>query len=99
MKKISYVLIIRIAAIVLMLAALTAACLGSFQSTLPIFLPTEFIGEYSLDNGETWHTLQKDTNVPAKHGSIILKGAASEENSPRVHIFTFTLIISLWIYT
>lgn len=98
LKKISYVLIIRIAAIVLMLAALTAACLGSFQSTLPIFLPTEFIGEYSLDNGETWHTLQKDTNVPAKHGSIILKGGFGREFAEGTYFHLYLDHLTMDIY-
>lgn len=79
MKKISYVLIIRIAAIVMMLAALVGACLGSIQSNLPILLPIEFIGEYSLDNGDTWQTLPESPNVPARYGSIILKGGFGRE--------------------
>lgn len=79
MKKISYVLIIRIAAIVMMLAALMGACLGSIQSNLPILLPIEFIGEYSLDNGDTWQTLSESPNVPARYGSIILKGGFGRE--------------------
>ncbi|MGN1415256.1 MAG: histidine kinase [Oscillospiraceae bacterium] len=57
-----------------MLAALISACLGSFQSTLPLLLPIEFIGEYSLDNGETWHELPQKPDIPAKYGSIILRG-------------------------
>lgn len=78
MKKAPYVLIIRIAATVLMLAALVAACLSSFQSTLTFLLPMEFQGEYSLDNGETWHTLSQNSNIPAKCGSLILKGSFGE---------------------
>ncbi|MGN0554101.1 MAG: histidine kinase, partial [Oscillospiraceae bacterium] len=74
MKKISNILLIRIMATVLMLSALIVACFGSFQSTLPILLPIEFKGEYSLDNGETWNTLSPDSNIPAKYGSVILKG-------------------------
>lgn len=68
MKKISYVLIIRIAAIVLLLAALIAACLGSFQSTLPFLLPIEFQGEYRLYNEETQNRLSPDFNIPAECG-------------------------------
>lgn len=79
MKKISYVLIIRIAAIVLMIAALVAACVGSFQSALPILLPTEFRGEYSLDDKKTWRELSPNSDIPAEYGSIILKGNFSEE--------------------
>lgn len=74
LKKISNVLIIRTAVIVLMLAALTTACFGSFQSALPLLFPIDFIGEYSLDYGATWHTLPQKPNIPANYGSIILKG-------------------------
>lgn len=74
LKKISNVLIIRTAVIVLMLAALTTACFGSFQSALPLLFPIDFIGEYSLDDGATWHTLPQKPNIPANYGSIILKG-------------------------
>lgn len=74
LKKISCVLIIRIAAIVLMLAALVAACFGSNQAIMSVCMPIEFQGEYSLDNGETWHTLSENSDIPAKYGSVILKG-------------------------
>lgn len=79
MKKISNILLIRITVTVLMLAALIAACFGSFQSALPILLPIEFQGEYSLDNGETWNMLSPDSDIPAKYGSIILKGGFENE--------------------
>lgn len=79
MKKIPYILIARIAATVLMLAALVAACLSSFQSTLPFLLPLEFQGEYSLDDGETWNALSPNADIPAEYGSIILKGNFGEE--------------------
>ncbi|MGN1101459.1 MAG: hypothetical protein ACI4RG_04645, partial [Huintestinicola sp.] len=74
MKKISYVLIIRIAAIVMMIAALLGACFGSNQAILSYCMQKEFQGEYSLDNGETWHTLSENSDIPAKNGSVILKG-------------------------
>ncbi|MGN1417409.1 MAG: sensor histidine kinase [Oscillospiraceae bacterium] len=74
MKKTSYVLIIRIAAIVLMLAALMAACFGSNQAILSVCLQKEFQGKYSLDNGKTWQTLSESSDIPAKYGSVILKG-------------------------
>ena len=62
-----------------MLAALMTACLGSFQSTLHILLPIDFICEYSLDNGTTWHTLTQNPDIPANYGSIILKGGFGRE--------------------
>lgn len=89
MKKVSCVLIIRIAAIVLMIAALVAACVGSFQSNLPFLLPMEFQGEYSLDDKKTWRTLSPNSNIPAEYGSIILKGSFSEEFDEETNINFF----------
>lgn len=79
MKKISYVLVIRAAAVVLMLAALVAACLRSIQSTLPFILPLEFRGEYSLDGGETWRGLTADPDIPAEYGGITIRGGFAED--------------------
>ncbi len=75
MKKLSYDLIIRIAAIVLALAALLTACFGSNQSTKSFLLPIGFRGEYSLDSGETWQTLPESPDITAEYGSLILKGS------------------------
>ncbi len=74
MKKISYVLIIRIAAIVMMLAALIGACFGSNQAAQSFCMQAKFQGEYSLDNGETWQTLPENPDIPAEYGTLILKG-------------------------
>ena len=79
LKKLSGIPIIRITVIVLLIAALISACFSSNQAAQSFCIQAKFQGEYSLDNGETWHTLQKDTNVPAKHGSIILKGGFGRE--------------------
>ncbi|MGN0577267.1 MAG: sensor histidine kinase [Ruminiclostridium sp.] len=98
MKKLSYVLIIRIAAIALMLAALIAACLGSFQSTLPILLPIEFQGEYRLDNEETWHRLSRDSNIPAEYGGITIKGGFGLSFSEGMNLNFFLDHITMEIY-
>lgn len=98
MKKISYVLFIRIAAIVLMLAALISACVGSFQSSLPSLFPTEFQGEYSLDDGKTWQALSSKTNIPAKYGGIILKGSFNEEFGEEANLNFFLDHITMEIY-
>lgn len=74
LKKLTRVTLIRAAAIILMLAALLSACFGSIQSSRAFLLPIEFQGEYSPDNGETWHTLPDDPDIPAKYGSMLLKG-------------------------
>ena len=74
MKKLSHVLIIRITAMILMLAALMAACFGSSQSVQAFLLPIEFQGEFSLDGGETWDILSDGTDISAKNKSVILKG-------------------------
>ncbi|MGN1136928.1 MAG: hypothetical protein ACI4SF_11985, partial [Oscillospiraceae bacterium] len=74
LKKVSYITIIRITAITLMLAALISACIGSNQSAQAFLFPIGFQGEYSFDNGETWHTLSESSDVSAKNGRVILKG-------------------------
>ena len=62
-----------------MTAALLSACFGSIQSTKAILLPIEFQGEYSPDNGKTWHTLPKAPDIPAEYSSVTLKGGFGSE--------------------
>lgn len=90
MKKISYVFIIRIAAIVLMLAALVAACFGSIQSSKAFLMPIGFRGEYSIDGGGTWQTLPESPDISWEHSSVILKGGFGEEVPEGTH-FNFYL--------
>ena len=80
----------RIAAIVLMLAALLFACFGSNQSIKAFLLPQKFQGEYSLDSGETWQTLPENPDIPAKYGSVILKGSFGRSLPEGTH-FNFYL--------
>lgn len=74
LKKLSYAAIGRIAAILLLLAALISVFISSNQSTQAFLLPICFQGEYSLDSGETWQSLPESPDIPAKYDSIILKG-------------------------
>lgn len=98
MKKLSNITIIKITAIILMLAALFAACLGSNQSTRAILHPIKFQGEYSLDNGATWQTLPESPDVPAEYGSITLKGGFGDEVPEGTNFNFFLDHITMEIY-
>ncbi len=98
MKKLSHVLIIRITAMILMLAALMAACLGSNQSVRAFLLPIKFQGEYSLDGGETWDILFDGTDISAKNKSVILKGGFGSDFSEGSYFNFYLDHITMEIY-
>ncbi|MGN0666899.1 MAG: sensor histidine kinase [Huintestinicola sp.] len=79
MKKLSNVTIIKIIAIIVMLAALFSASVGSIQSSKAFLLPIKFRGEYSLDNGKMWETLPDAPHISAAYSSVILKGVFGGE--------------------
>lgn len=97
MKKVPVDLIGRITAIIIS-AALLAACFGSIQSTRAILLPKEFQGEYTLDNGETWHTLPESPDISAEYSSVILKGGFGSEFAEETHFNFYLDHITMEIY-
>lgn len=81
---------VRIAAIILLLAALAAACFGSIHSSKAFLMPIGFRGEYSLDGGESWQALPESPDIPCEYGSVILKGGFGEDVPEGTH-FNFYL--------
>lgn len=98
LKKLSYAAIVRITAILLLLAALVSACFGSNQSIKSFLIPISFRGEYSLDSGETWQTLPDEPNIPAEYGSVILKGGFGGEVPEGTHLNFYLDHITMEIY-
>lgn len=51
---------------------------GTFQASLPIPMPQEFIGEYSYD-GQTWQPLTGEADLSALDGDLFLRGTFLRE--------------------
>ena len=51
---------------------------GTFQASLPIPMPQEFIGEYSYDR-ENWQPLTADADLSALKGDLFLRGTFLRE--------------------
>ena len=73
MKKVNINLILYILLFVFGGFLIFMACRQSNQSILASSLPLNFTGEYSND-GEEWHSLNKDTKLSAYDGNLILRG-------------------------
>ena len=59
--------------LLLALICVVSVSLGSYQATLPIPMPQEFIGEYRYD-GENWQPLTEESDLSALKGDLYLRG-------------------------
>ena len=64
--------------LLLALICIVSVSLGSYQATLPIPMPQEFVGEYSYD-GENWQPLTEEADISALKGDLFLRGAFLRE--------------------
>ena len=64
--------------LLLALICIVSVSLGSYQATLPIPMPQEFVGEYSYD-GENWQSLTEEADISALNGDLFLRGTFLRE--------------------
>ena len=77
-KRLSWDCIGFVIPLLLAVVCLISVTRGTYQASLPIPMPQEFVGEYSYD-GENWQPLTQKSDLSALNGDLLLRGTFLRE--------------------